>query len=190
MPGSTGVPPVVIDIILNLFLHPWQFGSVRVIGGRFLSKWGNILTCMVCEPQLNVYIRQLCITPQKQVWYFISICLPYCFHATKYVCFSKWISQSRHPIKCQCEYGSSVLRSREIRACLQCCSFTGRGRSIVTHFYFILFFCTLPIENNIRTENFFVFPKQEVTYDQNSRGKKLADKYPRTWEESYFFITH
>lgn len=42
----------------------------------------------------------------------------------------------------------------------------------VTLFFF---FCTLPTEN-IRTQNFFLFPKQEVTYEQNSRGKKLADK--------------
>lgn len=187
MPGSTGVPPVMIDIILNLCLHTWQFGSVRVSGGRFVSKWDNhILTCMVCELQLNVYIRQLCITPQKQVWYFISICLPYCFHATKYICFSKVDQPVQTSYKMSMRvwiFRSQVSGDQRLSTVL----LFHRQRQINSHTFF---FCTLSIENNIRTENFFVFPKQEVTYDQNSRGKKLADKYPRTWEESYFFITH
>ena len=40
---------------------------------------------------------------------------------------------------------------------------------------FFFSFYTLPTEN-IKTQNFFLFPKQEVTYNQSSRGKKLADK--------------
>lgn len=80
----------------------------------------------------------------------------------------KWISQSRHPIKCQCKYGSSVHWSQEMRACLQYCSFT--VRSIQSHKFSFFFFFTLPTENT-RTQNFFVFPKQKVSYDQSSRGK-------------------
>lgn len=50
----------------------------------------------------------------------------------------KWISQSRHPIKCQCKYGSSVHWSQEMRACLQYCSFT--VRSIQSHKFSFFFF--------------------------------------------------
>lgn len=97
----------------------------------------------------------------------------------------KWISQSRHLIKCQCKYGSSLHWSQEIRAGLQRSSLT--VRSIQSHFFFVCSFCTLPTEN-IRTPNFSSFHKQEVAYDQTLEGKsQLINKYPRTWEESYFF---
>lgn len=53
------------------------------------------------------------------------------------------------------------------------------------------FFSTLKTENDIRTQTFIFYFKQEVTYDQNSRQKKsYLINTQELRKKVIFFITH
>ena len=126
---------------------------------------------MICALQLNVRIRQLHIIVLKQVQYCISICFSYCFCVTKYIHFSKVDQPVQTSYKMPMQvwiFCMLVLGDHSLSSMLL---FSGQI-STVTHFFFF-FFCTLLTEN-IKTQNFFLFPKQEVTYNQSSRGKKFG----------------
>lgn len=169
---STGIPAVVSDIIFNLcrwtYLAVWQ--CERVIGRRFLPKWDNdVLSYIVCGLQLNVHNRIVVhySTKTSMVFYKHSLALLFPCYKIHLFLQSRLASLDiLWNVNVSMDLPYTGLRRLEL-----VCSAALLQSDQYSHTFF---FCTLPTENNIRTENFFLFPKQEVTYDQNSRGKKVS----------------